>query len=103
MSNPFRSKIICSKCKKRYKKIIESGKVKFICGGYSNNNGCKEREVVSEEFIRGLINRRYSKDLTNEELTEVLDYILIENKLIMEIFFKDGSESIQLKGSFIRF
>lgn len=101
--NPYKSKIHCSKCGKKYKKIVESNKVKFICSGYSNKNGCTERTVISEEFIRGLINRRYQKELSDNELLDVLDYIVIENKLIMEIFFKDGSESIQLKGNFIRF
>lgn len=101
--NPYKSKIICSKCGKKYKKIIESGKIKFICGGYSNKNGCTDRTVIPEEFIRGLINRRYQKELSDEELVSVLDHIVIQDRLIMEIFFTDGSDSIQLKGNFIRF
>ncbi|KON87324.1 hypothetical protein AF332_11135 [Sporosarcina globispora] len=101
--NPYKSKIICSKCKKRYKKIIESGKVKFICGGYSNNNGCSERTVISEDFIRGLINRRFQKELSDEEIRDVLEYILVEDKLLMEIHFNDRSEPILLKGNFIQF
>lgn len=101
--NPFRSKIICKNCGKKYRRKTEKGKFKFICGGYHNGNGCKERIVINEEFIRGLINRRFQRELSDEELIGILDYIEIESDLIMEIHFTDGSIPILLKGSFIQF
>lgn len=101
--NPFRSKIICSKCQKKFLRKIEKNKVKFICGGYHTKTGCTERVVVTEEFIRGLINRRFEKEVSDEELVEILDYILIEDALLMEIHFKKAMPPILLKGSFIQF
>lgn len=101
--NPFKSKIICKRCEKKYRSLTERGRKKFICGGYHNGNGCSERIVIEEDFIRDLINRRYQKDMSNEDILIVLDYVIVENKRLMEIHFKDGSSPILLKGSFIQF
>lgn len=101
--NPFRSRIKCKHCLKNYRLKVEKGTRKFICGGYNNGTGCTRRLVVMEDFIRGLINRRYERELSDEEISNVLDYIEIEDELIMEIHFTDGSIPILLHGTFIQF
>lgn len=101
--NPFRSKIKCFHCGKNFRRKIEREKGKFICGGYNNKNGCTKRIVISEEDIRYLINKRYDRELLDEEIVEILDYILIESELIMEIHFLDGGRPILLKEKFLQF
>lgn len=102
-TNPFRSKIKCKHCQKNYRLKVERGKRKFICGGYHNGNGCTNREIIHEDFILDLLNRRYNKKIACDEIEEVLDHIVIENKILMEIYFKDGSPPILLQGKFIQF
>jgi ssDNA-binding Zn-finger/Zn-ribbon topoisomerase 1 len=102
--NPFKSKIKCKHCGKNYRLKIERGSRKFICGGYHNKNGCKNRVVIQEEFIRDLIKRRYrEEEISNDKIVKVVDYIEIESKLMMEIHFTDGSEPILLKGNFLQY
>lgn len=103
VKNPFKSKIRCRHCGKNYRSLSEKGVKKFICGGYHNKNGCSKRVVIKEDFIRDLINRRYDGNLTNEELIEILDYVEIEDKFLMEIHFTDRSKPILLKGNFVQF
>jgi hypothetical protein len=101
--NPFKSKIRCRKCGFNYRRKMEKGTEKFICGGYSKKLGCAERCVIKGEFIRDLINRRFDRELSDEELAEVIDYIEIESEIIMDIHFKGKHEPILLQGSFIQF
>lgn len=101
--NPFRSKIKCLKCGKKYRRKVEKNTPKFICGGYHNGNGCAERIVIFEEDIRELINKRYEKIMSDEEIINILDIIKIENKHLFEIHFKDGSDPILFKETFIHF
>ena len=103
MINLFRSKIRCFHCGKNYKRKVERGSVKFFCGGYHNGNGCKERIIIFEKDIVELINKRYGKILTDGKIREVLDYIIIEGKLLFEIHFKDENEPILFKENYIQF
>ncbi|MGD7047105.1 hypothetical protein FZC83_02480 [Rossellomorea marisflavi] len=101
--NPFKSKIYCTKCNKKYRRKMEKGVEKFICGGYSKGIGCTERIVIKGEFIRDLINRRYERVLTDEELEQVVERIDITDEIIMDIHFTDDQDPILLQGSFIQF
>lgn len=101
--NPFKSKIRCKHCGKNYRLLTERGVRKFICGGYHNKSGCNKRIVIQEDFILDLIYRRYQKELSKNCLFEIVDYIEIEDKHLMEIHFTDNSIPILLKGNFIQF
>lgn len=82
---------------------MERGTRKFICGGYNNKNGCTERIVIHEDFILELITNRFNRELSDGELEEIIEYIEIEDKRLMEIHFSDNSKPILLKGNFIQF
>lgn len=103
--NIFKSKILCMKCGKRYRLKLE-GKLKtrnFICGGYHNGNGCTERLVIKESFIRDLLTRRFQKTLNDADIEQILDCILIKDKYDIEIRFLDGSLPILYKGNFVQY
>lgn len=96
MGNPFKSRVRCKKCGKNYMRKKEKGVNKLLCSGYHNKNGCTERVIIEESLIRELINKRYDKEMSDSEISDVLDYIIIKNKYLMEIHFSDGSEPILL-------
>jgi hypothetical protein len=101
--NPFKSKVKCRLCGYNYRRKTEKGTVKLICGGYSKGIGCKERVVIFESYLRELINNRYNRELSDEEIVNVLDYIEFENERILDIYFKDGSDPILLRDTFLQF
>lgn len=91
--NIFKSKIVCTKCNKGYRKKVEKGKVKFICSGYHNKTGCTVRNVISEEYLIEFINRRLraiNKEEFEEKLGGVLDIIEMTDKQNFKIIFNDG-------------
>lgn len=104
--NPFKSKIQCKHCSKFFRKKIEKGTPKFICGGYHNKTShCANRKriVIFESDLRELINRRYGRELSNEDIVTNVDIIKIEDKNLLEIHFKDRNEPILLQENYIQF
>lgn len=101
----FKKKIRCKHCqgffKRRYNARGKKNPV-YICSRVDNYNDCI-RVTVSEEFLVGLINRRFQRELSNEEIREVVDKIIVEDRLLMEIHFTNGDDPILLKGNFIQF
>lgn len=101
--NPFKKKIRCKLCRKNYRQKKEKNTLKYICSGYHNKSGCTNRIVIYKSFLTELINKRYDRILSDEELSQIVDYIEIENKELLEIHFTDGNEPILLKETFLQF
>jgi hypothetical protein len=100
---PALSKMIkCKHCNKNMKFKRERLIPKYICSSYDNYGKCV-RTIIEEDFLISLIRRRYQKDLSEEEIREVVNYIEVEDKLLLEIHFKDGTDPILCKGNFIQF
>jgi len=101
----FTKKIKCKHCqgffKRRYNTRGKKNPV-YICSRVDNYNDCI-RVTVREEFIVGLINRRFQRELSEEELRGIVDYIIVEDTFLMEIHFTNGDDPILLKGNFIQF
>ena len=86
MDNSYKGKIKCLNCGKRFKKVIERGKVKFICSGYTNyKNLCRERNIIEKDTIDFIISQH---DSCNE-----IDRIDIMDKYNFTIYYKDGTKS----------
>lgn len=98
----FSKKIKCKSCSKNMKFKRERLIPKYICSSYDNHGKCK-RTIIEEEFLKNLIQRRYQKEMTEEEIRDVVDYIEVEDKLLLEIHLKDGTDPILCKGAFIQF
>lgn len=81
----------------------ESGGL-YCCSTYDNygKSHC-DRVIVKEEFLKSLVCRRFEKELSDEEIREVIDHILVEDYLLLEIYFKNNEKPILLQGKFIQF
>lgn len=104
MSNTFSKLCKCKFCGKNMKYKNERDIGKYICSTYDNygKNYCK-RTHVSEDFLKSLIFRRFQRELSDQEIREIVDYVEVEDSLLLEIHFKNGDEPILLKGKFIQF
>lgn len=100
--NPFRSKIKCKFCNKNYKKRKDRNKVVYICQSYDNYGQCR-RTPIEDEFLRSLLTRRFKRELSDEEIAEVVDFIIVENSLLFEIYFTNSESPILLKQNSIQF
>lgn len=85
----------------KYKK--ESGGI-YCCSTYDNYGKDKcDRIMVKENFIRGLVERRFQREMSDQEINELVDYVIVESPLLMEIHFKSDDIPILLQGSFVQF
>lgn len=99
----FSRKIKCQNCGSTYYRKTERGKYKYICSMYDKKGGCL-RNVISEEYLVELIERRLDVAITREVIEEKIQMIVIENvnPYKLEIHFYD-QESILFTSDFIRF
>lgn len=103
MSNNFSKLCKCKKCNKTMKYKKESGGL-YICSSYDNyGKGVCDRIVVKESFLQSLVNRRFQKEMTAQDIHALVDYITVENSLLMEIHFKSDDIPILLQGRFVQF
>lgn len=82
----------------KYKKRDNS----YICSTYDNSRGDCERVTVKVDFLKDLIDRRFDKDMSPEEMREVVEFIEVESGLIFEIGIKEDVNII-CAGKFIQF
>lgn len=99
----FSKLITCKHCGRNFKAKIENKKRIYVCSSYDNygKNSC-ERNAIEENFLKGLVQRRFQREMTDEEIRDVIEYIEVENSLLLEIHLKD-QESIMLGRQTIRF
>lgn len=83
------------------KKKTERGRVKYLCSTYDNYGKC-QRNMIDENFLIELIEKRFEKEATRELIEDYVDEIVVENKTLLEIKIKD-QESILLTKKHLRF
>lgn len=100
----FFKKIYCGNCGSGMRRKNERGKIKYLCSRYSNDSTqCSRRALIEENFILDLIIKRYG-EMSNDELREIVDQIVVKDKLEFEIKFANGDESILFSdNNFIRY
>jgi hypothetical protein len=99
----FQRKIFCKICICSYKRRVERGKVKYCCSNSEIGKATHKRVVIEESFLIQCIEKRFNRQLSHEEIRQLVDRIEIEDKLLFEITFTDGSESILFGKQFIRY
>jgi hypothetical protein len=85
----FKSKIKCKHCEKSYLGKLEKGKRKYICSTYHKNSSKCVRIPIFEEFLLQVIERRFGRELSVEEIQEYVELIEIEDKLLFTVHIKD--------------
>jgi hypothetical protein len=98
----FGKRLVCSHCKGYFKRKLERGKVKYCCTNYDAGK-CDRRVIIEELFLIMCLEKRYNKKLSDDEVGELVDRIVIEDKLLFEIELSDGSDSIIYGEKFIRY
>ncbi|TCJ01607.1 recombinase zinc beta ribbon domain-containing protein [Cytobacillus praedii] len=101
--NTFSKLVKCKLCNKTMKFKKESGGL-YCCSTYDNygKEHC-QRTIVREEVLRELIERRHRREMTDQEIRDIVDYVIVESHLLMEIHFSNGDIPILLKGHHIQF
>jgi len=86
----FSRKIECLNCGKNFKAKRESKRVVYCCSTYDNlgREHC-ERNAISEEDIVELVNKRFDRELSIEEIEEVVEHIEIQNRWQFKIRIKN--------------
>jgi hypothetical protein len=102
MKSIFKSKIKCIHCGGNFKRKIEREKVKYCCTNY-NVGKCDKRVILEESFLIGLLEKRFQRELTHEEIMKLVDRIIVEEKLLFEIELTDGSQSILFGRNLVRY
>lgn len=89
----YSGKIVCKKCGKNFKTKKERRKIKYICSGYDRlgKEFC-EREIITEKILDELISFHYKKELTDEEISILINSIEIHKDKWL-IKYIDGTET----------
>lgn len=97
MTNLFSKKIICLRCKKRYKYKLEYGKPHYICAGYSNfgKQYC-ERQGISQIELVFLIEKHMDIQKIKKEDISIRDYVdrIEKDGEEFVIYYTDETETI---------
>lgn len=86
----FYKLIKCNNCQSNFKSKNERGIIRYVCSNYDNKKGCPERITIEEERLVKLINRRYGREMANEEIREVVVEVIIRSKTLFDIVLIDG-------------
>lgn len=97
----FSKKIKCKHCGSNYIGRKYRNRRVYICSKKHNYGECV-RVPIDEEFLKGLIERHFQREMTDEEIREEVDYIEIEDKLLFEIHFHN-SDPIIFSKNFIQY
>ncbi len=98
----FSRKIKCKHCGGNFKSKKERNTRKYICSNYDNYGKCV-RIPIEEDFLKELITKRFQKEMSNEEMSEIVDEIIIEDKLLFEIHFKNSDKPIIFSEKYIQY
>ncbi|WP_445683491.1 zinc ribbon domain-containing protein [Sporosarcina sp. FSL W7-1283] len=88
----FYKKISCGNCQGNFKMKREGRHKKkvYVCSTYDNSKKC-QRNAISEAKLVELVNNRFRRELTEDEIREVVSEIVIYNKLHFDIILSEGS------------
>lgn len=95
----FTSLIKCTNCNKNYVFIKDRNIPKYVCGGYSNRNGCTKRFAINEEDLLKMVkiycNRnQIGIEQSNDFMKRIIDKIYIDSQK-ENIMIKYKNEEIQ--------
>jgi hypothetical protein len=76
----FTKLIRCGKCQSNFRRKVEKGKVKHICGLYHKESSACVRVVVEESYLIELLSRRIEGELTRDILIQEVDYVEVFDK-----------------------
>lgn len=85
----FNKKIFCGYCSKGAKRKKERGTVKYICSSYDNYGKC-QRTLISEDRLKLALNRRFKKELSDEEIREVVLEVKFRSNRLFDIILSEG-------------
>ncbi len=96
--NLFTKSIQCSHCHGNFKRRRNRSKYVWICGrrenGYTN---CPRVQIDEEFLIRVILNRyeiRWGKQISENEIREKVEQIIVEDKLLFTIKLIDFDDPI---------
>lgn len=96
----FQKKIICKHCNGYFKRKKYRNKFTYVCSKADNFQEC-ERVPIDESIILQLLRGRYG-ELPDEALANKVERIIIEDRLLLEIFLID-QENIKFSRNHIVF
>lgn len=103
MAALFSKRIKCFHCQGGMKVKNERGKKKYICSKHAKDSTqCTRQAVVEESVLTCLIYKRYG-EMSDEALRELVDVIVVKDRMLFEITFTNGDESILFSENFIRY
>ena len=83
--NPlFNKKIRCSHCGGNFKKKKVRNKIRYVCSKHDNFGTCI-RNPVDEIFLLELLESRFEKEFTKEDVKKEVDYIEVAGSMELEI------------------
>lgn len=96
------SKLIeCSYCGKSFKTKKERNKRKYLCPSYDNKKECV-RIPISEKWLDELIEMRFRKKLSDQEIKKEIDLIKVDKQSIT-IQYKNDSEPTIITNTYAQF
>lgn len=101
-TNLFKKKIVCGYCGKFHIGKNERGKLKFVCSKYNKNSKECQRNMVTNEQLLELLDMRFKRLLTQEEINLLINYINVTDNKI-EIILNNNQEPIILSETFAQF
>jgi hypothetical protein len=96
MASLFQKKIKCIHCGGNFKSRMYRKRKIYICT--QADLGKCIRIPIEESFIKDLIIRRKGK-LSDEEMREVLDHVVVADKWDMEVYFNEDDIPMVIKGN----
>lgn len=85
----FYKKIFCYHCQSGMKKKNHRDAVKYLCSNYENYGNC-QRIIIREECIVKALVRRYRRELSEDEIREVVIKIIIKSDRLFDIHLTEG-------------
>ena len=85
----FYKKIKCGLCGANFKSKRDRCIMKYLCSNYENYGKC-ERILIHEDRLVKLVNKRYQKELTKEEIREVVVEVIIRSERLFDIHLTEG-------------
>lgn len=97
MSKPLFSRLIkCKNCNRNFKSKKDGRKRFYICSTYDNyGKGKCERNQIDQDYLVELLERRFDKILTYEEIREEVEQIEVNGDEL--IIYLNNQHPIELK------
>lgn len=85
----FYSRIFCGHCLGGCKKKKHRSVVKYLCSNYENYGKC-QKIIIREDKLIKAVNKRYGKELSEEEIREVVVKVIVKSDSLFDIHLTEG-------------